>query len=326
MKKCMETGKKKRVTVLTLSYNSPDLYATIDSVLMQSYENIQLVIVDDCSEYFPEETIVRYIYENNKGNVTAKIIKNKMNCGIIRSSNIGILASDGEYIINLAGDDVFYDENVVQDIVKEFERTGAMIITGLRSVRSPDLKAEYFVSPTKAQAKKITKFKPEKLFEEMEGFNFVFGCCTARSRECIEKHGLYDEKYFYLDDYSINMRLLRNGVKFHFYERIFIKYRSNGVSSASGINQKYVKESDLLFETEIQPYSKNPWHARRKYEFWKRKTEFTKEFLARKTDCKRTIDIVWLKLWMFVLHPVIAASFVKDKFENLRGNKWKSKH
>jgi len=326
MRRCMGTDNKKRVTVLTLSYNSPDLYATIDSVLMQSYENIQLVIVDDCSEYFPEESVSRYIAENNKGNVTAKIIKNKTNCGIIHSSNIGIAASDGDYIINLAGDDVFYDENVVRDIEKEFERTGAMIITGLRSVSSPDLQTEYFISPTKAQANKITKFKPERLFKEMEGFNFVFGCCTARSRECIEKYGLYDEKYFYLDDYSINMRLLRNGVKFHFYERIFIKYRGNGVSSVFGINNKYIKESDLLFETEIEPYSKSPWYARRKYEFWKRKTEFTKEFLTRKSDCKRTVDIVCLKLWMSVLHPIVAASFIKDKYENSRGNKWKLEH
>lgn len=327
MRRCMAEDKieVKRVSVLTLSYNSPDLFAAIDSVLMQTYGNIQLVIVDDCSENFEKESVSAYITDNNRGNVTAEIIVNKRNCGIVCSSNIGIGVSDGEYIINLAGDDAFYDENVVADIVNEFESTGAMIITGLRSVRDSELKIELDISPSRFQAEKIRMFSPKALFEEMVGSNFIFGCCTARSRECIDKYGLYDEKYFLLDDYSMNMKLLRNEVKFHFFERLFIKYRSNGISSAINVNEKYIKEADLLFKNEIEPYSSNPEEARKKYESWKKNAALFKEYLNNKEKCGSNLASVFLKLRYCCLHPSLGFSFLKAKFDIVRGNKWKLK-
>ncbi len=315
----------KRVSILTLSYNSPDLYAAIDSVLMQTYGNIQFVIVDDCSENFSKESVSAYISDKNRGNVTAEIIVNSQNCGIIRSSNIGIGVSDGEYIINLAGDDAFYDENVVADIVNEFENTGAMIITGLRSVRDSELNTEFDISPSRFQAEKIRTLSPKALFEEMVGYNFVFGCCTARSRECIEKYGLYDEKYFLLDDYSMNMKLLRNGVRFHFFERLFIKYRSNGISSATNVNEKYIKEADLMFKNEIEPYSSNPAEARKKYERWKKNAAVFKEYISKKEQCSNNLTSMFLKLRYCCMHPSLGFSFFKAKMDIVRGNKWKLK-
>jgi len=41
-----------------LSYNSPDLLAAVDSVLRQTYGNIQYIIVDDGSEKFDKEALL----------------------------------------------------------------------------------------------------------------------------------------------------------------------------------------------------------------------------------------------------------------------------
>lgn len=109
MPECMESVSKamKTATVLTLSYNSPDLICAIDSVLMQTYGNIQYIIVDDGSREFDKEKILKHIAGKNRGNICAEIIVNKENKGIIKSSNLGLRIARGDYIINLAGDDCF---------------------------------------------------------------------------------------------------------------------------------------------------------------------------------------------------------------------------
>lgn len=121
------------ITVLTLSYNSPSLEAAVDSVLAQDYDNIQLIIIDDHSERFDENSLRGYITAKNRGNITELVIvRNQQNLGITASSNEALRRASGKYIVNLAGDDAFYDGRVISDLYHEFEKTGAMIITGYR--------------------------------------------------------------------------------------------------------------------------------------------------------------------------------------------------
>lgn len=276
----------KKVTVLTLSYNSPDLWCAIDSVLKQTYENIHYVIVDDGSKEFSKQQVENYIGEHNRGNITATVFANKENQGITKSSNIGLTASDGEYIINLAGDDCFYDENVVADIVAEFERTGAQVLTGYRSICGFTMEEIGELQPTKYQVKKIKELAPTELFEEMSAVNYVLGCCTSFRRSCMEQYGYYDESYRYLDDYSINMKLLRNGVKICFYDRIFVKYRSSGVSAMANSNDIYLVDADKVFANEILPYVKDKQRTEKKYRAWKLRRQQDKEYAVKMEKCK----------------------------------------
>lgn len=281
MQECMATDKP-LVTVLTLSYNSPSLETAVDSVLAQDYDKIQLIIIDDHSEKFDEAALRKYVSERNKGNITELVIvRNQKNMGITASSNEALQRAAGKYIVNLAGDDAFYDSRVISDLSYEFERTGAMIITGYRRVYDSRLEEPMKVQPEQKYAQLIRSLPPEELFCAMEGCNWVFGCCTARSAECVRKYGFYDEQYRFLDDYSMNMKLLRNGVKFHFMDRVLIKYRSGGISSLSKIDDNYFEESDRLFHNEIEPYSADPGMALKKYHHWKTDTRDRKNYEYR---------------------------------------------
>ena len=78
------------VTVLTLNYNNPFLYESIDSVLNQTYSDIQYIIFDDCSQkvHFNAEKVKEYIETHNKGNIKEIVIKqNEKNVGIIKNLN-----------------------------------------------------------------------------------------------------------------------------------------------------------------------------------------------------------------------------------------------
>ena len=304
----------KKVTVLTLSYNSPDLWCAIDSVMAQTYENIHYVLVDDCSKDFCKPEVERYIAERNRGNITATVIVNEENQGITRSSNIGLKATDGEYIINLAGDDCFYDANVVADVVAEFEKTGAMVLTGYRSICDFTMVETGELQPTKYQVKKIKELTPTELFEEMAAANYVLGCCTSYRRSCMEQYGFYDETYRYLDDYTMNMKLLRNNVRISFFDRTYVKYRSSGVSSTTSSNNRYMDEADLVFANEIYPYSQDKKKAEKNYRTWKLRREQDREYAVKMENCKGNRGKRMLTKGMYYLsHPKLLVSKLIEK-------------
>ena len=112
------------ITVLTLNYNNPFLYESIDSVLRQSYSDIQYIIFDDHSQKvdFDIGAVKKYIQDNNKGNIKEIIVKqNEKNLGIIKNLNRALKHVRGNYIFHLAGDDTFYDSNVLTEWVAYFK-------------------------------------------------------------------------------------------------------------------------------------------------------------------------------------------------------------
>lgn len=140
------------VTVLTLNYNNPFLYESIDSVLNQTYSDIQYIIFDDCSQkvHFDVEEIKRYIETHNKGNIKKVVVKqNEKNMGIIKNLNRAMKYVKGKYIFHLAGDDAFYDSKVLEEWTAYFKETKAEIVTAYRAVYDEKLEKEICVLPEK---------------------------------------------------------------------------------------------------------------------------------------------------------------------------------
>jgi glycosyltransferase involved in cell wall biosynthesis len=241
-------------------------------VLHQTYQNIQYIVIDDGSLVFDEESIKAFISKNKSSNIFEVIVlKKEKNEGTVKALNLGISKAKGEIIFNLAGDDCFADNDVLSDWVKEFDRTGADIITAKRAVYDSELENLISIEPNDNQIDIIKSKPPQELFEEMVGENIIFGCCTARTKKSFDIFGLYDENYKYIEDFSSNMQLLRNGQQIHFFDRVVVKYRSSGISSLSKINKTYFNESDTLFNKEILPYTINSKRAKKAYKMWKKK-------------------------------------------------------
>lgn len=299
------------VTVLTLSYNSPDILSAVDSVISQSYDNIQYIIADDCSAEFPEEEIRQRV--KSGGIKEFLLIRNRSNIGASASSNNALRYATGEYIINLAGDDVFFDNRVVEDIAAEFVRTGAQYITGYRAVYDEQMKKLICVLPRRREIKWIRSLQPEKLFEKLAGSNFIFGCCTARRADTVREYGFYAEEYRNIDDYPMIMRALREGAKISFFDRLIVKYRSGGISSALNLNGDYTEEADRLFRTEILPFSRNPLRAEGKYLRWKRRSERRRIYQLRKLNA-RGAALLLLKLAHAVSNPEDFSAALGNRF------------
>ena len=280
----------------------------------QSYDNIQYIIVDDGSTHFERSAVEQHIAKHNLGNVKAEVIVNQQNQGIIRSSNIALSRAKGKYILNLAGDDCFADEHVVADVVAEFERTNAMVLTGYRRICDYAMNETDVLQPSSQYVKWIRHLDSQELFERMAAYNFILGCCTAYAKKCFDLYGLHDEQYRNLDDYTLHMKLLRHGVQIQFFDRVFVKYRSGGVSSLSGISAGYIAEADRIFEQEIKPYSVKPLKADKRYSQWKKRMEINRGMAQQieKYQGNKLLLLI-LKIGCYVKQPGVLISAIKEK-------------
>lgn len=101
------------VSVITPLFNS-ELYIerTIESVINQSYNNWELIIVDDCSADNGLNIVMKYIKTDSR----IKILKNETNSGPAVTRNKGIAIAKGKYIAFLDSDDQWYKEKLLRQI------------------------------------------------------------------------------------------------------------------------------------------------------------------------------------------------------------------
>jgi glycosyltransferase involved in cell wall biosynthesis len=97
------------VSVICLCYNHERYVVdAIESVLSQTYDNIELIIVDDAST----DNSLQIIKDRLLSFPEAKFIPLTKNVGNCRAFNIGWQASSGTYIIDLAADDLLYPKRI----------------------------------------------------------------------------------------------------------------------------------------------------------------------------------------------------------------------
>lgn len=293
------------VTVITLSYNSPDLHGAIKSVLEQTYPKIEYLIIDDCSNNFSDKEIKSFISKHQKPNVKrVQVTQNDVNRGTVYTANLSLHQACGEYIFFLAGDDQFNDSQVIADWVKEFLKTGAQVITAYREIYDEKLEKRISRLPDRHQVKTIYNASSQELFEKLAVENFIFGCCTAYQRQLIESLGYFDERYRLIEDWPFLLKVLRSGIKIYFFSRSVVKYRSGGTSSTGQSNTFYQTENQKIMEQEALPFSQNPVLLQKKYKVWKKEQEQRcKVNIQLKKYANTPIKKFFVYVWFFSLHP-----------------------
>ncbi len=134
----------KKVSVIISTYNDAEYLAeSVQSVLDQTYQNIECIIIDDCST---DNTVE--IIENMKDE-RIRYIRNEKNKGLIANLNAGIALATGEYIARLDSDDYwmqtdklekqveFLDEHKSYGLVGTHARVYSLSGESLFSIQSP---------------------------------------------------------------------------------------------------------------------------------------------------------------------------------------------
>lgn len=243
------------VTVFICTFNKFDyLSEALNSLFVQDYPHIELIISDDGSSNFDMRLIDKLV-SNPPNNIKAlKIIHHKENLGTVKNLNNAIKQGSGEYFIGLAPDDLFYRKSSISEVINYFINTGAMIVTTKRQLFDTTLKNKKGILPNPKDYRYLEK-KDSLLFERLCINNFISGASTYHSRELFEKYGYFDERYTLLEDQPKYLELARKDVKIDFYNEITKSYRLGGISTSKVKNPVLLEDARKTFEHEVLPYA-----------------------------------------------------------------------
>jgi glycosyltransferase involved in cell wall biosynthesis len=156
-----------KVSVLMAVYNTDFSYVkrAIDSVLIQDFQDFELIIIDDGSTATNRESLLQYVEKHEN-----KIIYIRhRNRGQSESINRGVLNSVGEFITILDGDDE-YKSNHLSSCLRELKEEDLICSTTETIVDSND---DYFV-PDKNDLTKLIHLDETILFGTLFGRKKVF--------------------------------------------------------------------------------------------------------------------------------------------------------
>jgi glycosyltransferase involved in cell wall biosynthesis len=228
-----------KVSVIIPTYNRANLLPRpIKSVLNQTFQDFELIIVDDGStdntrelveEFQKKDSRIKYIFQENSG-------------GPAKPINTGIKNSKGEYIAILESDDEWLPEKLEKQIkvLEEFKNVSLVSCYAFRIFA--DGTKKLYKTPYLGIFKK-TKWK---LFWEKWG---IISLSTVMVRkEVIEKVGFFDEKIKTGADIDFYLRCIK---KFDFYfihEPLISYYESEESLSKKYFWKKWIPEYEYMLE------------------------------------------------------------------------------
>lgn len=116
-----------KVSVIIPVYNVEEyLPKCLDSVINQTLKDIEIICIDDCSEDYSYKILTKYENKDNRIN----IIKNDKKCGPGIVRNLGLNASNGEYVSFIDSDD-YISENYLETLYKTAKKYDVDIVSNL---------------------------------------------------------------------------------------------------------------------------------------------------------------------------------------------------
>ncbi len=175
------TQNQPEVSVIMAVYNTDFIFVkrAIDSVLKQSFQNFKLIIVDDGSDYDPEQKLLRYIAPF-KHKISYQYHTNR---GQSLSINKGILESTSEYITILDSDDE-YEPHHLQYCLNEMKHADLIASTTKTIV---DKEEDYFV-PDKYDRSTSVHVDDCILFATLFGRKAVFNAIQFHDAYAADAH------------------------------------------------------------------------------------------------------------------------------------------
>ncbi len=239
------------VTIGAVNYNNERfIIETLDSIKAQTYSNIELILIDDCSTDKSVELIIQWLKGYGK---SYKFIQHKKNLGVCAGGNAVLTKAIGKYISLIATDDIMMPEKIeaqVNILENSPEDIGAVYSDAYLIREDSSLMKGLFIERYRCFATKPTGFIYENLIES----NFLPAMSLMVKKECYNEVGFFDEDLVF-EDYDMWLRISKK-YKILYSEYISAKYRirnnslmsvtRNWDTSTIKILFKHLKESPFL--------------------------------------------------------------------------------
>lgn len=225
------------VSVLICAYNAEKFISEcLDSVIKQTYSNLEVLLVDDGSTDNTADILSHYFSKDSR----FRIITNSHNLGLISSLNIGLKEVRGKYIARIDADDIA-DPHWINTLVKELEGHNEFVAVGAY-LRILSLENNGSVLTSFLSHNDILKKPIDHLSICRE---FPFYCpmnhpgTLIRAQTIKDNNLTFNKDYLHAEDYKFWLDLSRLGVLAN-YPDALVNYRlhENQISSKYHLRQE----------------------------------------------------------------------------------------
>jgi glycosyltransferase involved in cell wall biosynthesis len=205
------TGRHPKVSVVIPAHNpGPLIVEAVQSVLAQSFEDYEIIVVDDQStdEFYrqlePFLSEVQYVRQDHAGSAVAR--------------NRGILLSSGEYIAFLDADDL-WAQSKLQKQVEFMDQNPEVVLTYADFSKSANQQER---GESAIRSRRYWKAGAE--FESLLRQNFIHTSSAMVRRDVLAESGVFDPMLINAQDWDLWIRLAEVG-RFGFIDEILSHYR-----------------------------------------------------------------------------------------------------
>jgi teichuronic acid biosynthesis glycosyltransferase TuaG len=218
------------VSVIMPAYNSEKFIEdSIISVLTQTYKNLELIVIDDCSK----DNTVKLIDQLSNQDHRVRFVKNEVNLGVSETRNKGISLASGNWVAFLDSDDIWEKTKIEKQMKYASENSAEFLFTGSSYISENGIPySGIFEVPSQVSYKKLLRQN-------------VITCSSV----LLKKH-FFDkikmEKDEMHEDYAVWLRVLKTGVFAHGINEPLLIYRISR-NSKSGNKLKTIKMTYKVF-------------------------------------------------------------------------------
>jgi glycosyltransferase involved in cell wall biosynthesis len=203
------------------------LKEAVDSILNQSYSNLELILINDCSPDNSVNVIKSYTDER------ISIINNKVNLGLIAALNIGLKNSKGKYIARMDQDDIAYPNRIYEQVRFMESNNDISVVSANYQTFGSETRTTNFAQ------------SPEQIKLELHFHSCIcHPLAMFRAKDVSENNLEYDKNFKDTEDWAMWFSVIKKGLKISNLPSVLLKYRLEGQSTTP--QDKVIRKEQFL--------------------------------------------------------------------------------
>lgn len=234
------------VSVIITTYNRPIniLKRAVESVVNQSYSNIEIIVVNDCPNDRQLSQDIEFMLHSYQTKI--QYFVHDTNGGACKARNTGLKHANGVYVAFLDDDDEWMPDKILLQVSEMLENVSLVYCSSIQVYGEGNEKLYIPHYPSSNQLKEILKK------------NYIGSSSFPLLRtEDVLKVGGFDEKIVSCQDYDLWIRILKLGTV-RFIKKPLVKYHISSDSTFKRSNKKYVDGDMYLLDKHERLYRECP--------------------------------------------------------------------